>query len=131
MNMIEKLFALRASPPFAELRESELVLIAAAARPRSYEPGEVIGLAGRPLRHLFVVVAGSARTASGAELPKAFGAVSLLFGAPLEEPVRAGPDGVTCLLVRRAHFHTILNECPGFVVGLLRGEKAAEPARAA
>ena len=131
MNMIEKLFALRGSPPFAQLRDSELVLIAAAARPRTYEPGELIGLPGRPLRHLFVVVEASAVTAAGTELPKAFGAVSLLFGSPLEVPVRAGPAGVTCLLVRRAHFHTILNECPGFVVGLLRGDKDGEPARAA
>jgi signal-transduction protein with cAMP-binding, CBS, and nucleotidyltransferase domain len=131
MNMIDRLFALRGSQPFAELRDAELVLIASAARPKTYQPGEIIGLAGRPLRHLYVVVHGGAVTAAGVELPKAFGAVSLLFGAPLEEPVRAGPEGATCLLVRRAHFHTILNECPGFVVGLLRGDRGGEPARAA
>ena len=60
MNMIDRLFALRASQPFAELRDTELVLIASAARPKSYQPGEVIGLAGRPLRHLYVVVKGGA-----------------------------------------------------------------------
>lgn len=131
MNMIDRLFALRGSPPFDQLRDSELVLIASAVRTRRYEPGEVVGVAGRPLRHLYVRVDGGAVTAADDELPNVFGAVSLLFSAPLEQTVRAGSRGATYLLIRRAHFHTILNECPGLIVGLLRGASSAEPARAA
>lgn len=131
MNMIDRLFTLRSSPPFDQLRDAELVLIAAAVRTKAYEAGEVIGVPGRALRHLYVRVSGSATTGNGDELPDVFGAVSLLFGSPLEETIRAGSDGATYLLIRRAHFHTILNECPGLIVGLLRSGNAAEPARAA
>lgn len=131
MSMIERLFTLRRSPAFSQLRDTELVLIAASARTRRYTAGEIIGAAGRPLRHLFVVVDGEAVTASGRELPGTFGAISLLFGSPLDEAVRAGDTGLVCLIIRRAHFHTILNECPGLVVGLLQAGASAEPARAA
>jgi signal-transduction protein with cAMP-binding, CBS, and nucleotidyltransferase domain len=120
MTLIDRLFALRTSPPFDQLRESELVLIAAAVRPKTFEAGEVIGEAGRPLRHLYVNIDGGAVMGPGTEAPRVFGAVSLLFGTPLDQSIRAGTEGATYLLVRRAHFHTILNECPGLIVGLLR-----------
>ena len=131
MTLIDRLFALRNTPPFDQLRESELVLIAAAVRPKKFEPGEIIGDAGRPLRHLYVNIEGSAAVGSGEEAPRVFGAVSLLFGTPLEQTIRAGAAGATYLLVRRAHFHTILNECPGLIVGLLRDGQPRGPARAA
>lgn len=131
MNMINRLFALRSSPPFDQLKDAELVLIAAAVRARRYEPGELIGQAGRPLRNLFVVVGGEVASDGGEEIPTVFGATSLLFGTSLKHPIRAGLKGATCLLIRRAHFHTILNECPGLIIGLLRNSRPVDPARAA
>ncbi|MEX2570084.1 MAG: hypothetical protein WD737_02195 [Gemmatimonadota bacterium] len=126
MNMIDRLFALRTTPPFDQLHEGELVLIAAALRMRRYAPDEVLAVAGRSLRNMYLTADGVVTTASGAQLPRVFGAASLLFGTSVDETLRAGPEGCTCLLVRRAHFHTIVNECPGLVVGLLRGSRELE-----
>lgn len=131
MNLIERLFALRNSPYFAQLRENDLVLIASAARARHYGAGELIGAAQRPLRHLFIVASGSAVGSKGEKLPRGFGAESLLFEIPLKGAIRAGPEGAGCLLIRRAHFHTILHECPGLVLGLLQGERDLFGGRAA
>ena len=123
MSIIDRLFALRASPPFDQLRSSELVLIAAAVRERRYGPGDLIAPAGRPLRSLFVQVEGSVVAADGSPLPPVFGAASLLFGVPAESAVRAGPEGATCLLISRAHFHTIMSECPVLLMGLMRDSR--------
>lgn len=125
MNTIDRLFELRTTPPFDQLRQSELVLIAAAAWTREYRSGETIGHAGRPLRHLYILAEGSAEW-NGEPVPHVFGTESLLQGTPLDQPIRAGGIGATCILIRRGHFHTILSECPALVVGLLRRPAAEE-----
>ncbi len=119
MSAVDRIFELGRISPFDQLRHAERVLIAAAATERTYAPGEVIGRPGRPLRHLYVCVDGSLE-ADGTTLPSIFGTGSLLFGRPLERPVCAGGAGASCILIRRAHFHTIVNECPALIVGLLR-----------
>lgn len=120
MSIIDRLFALRASPPFDQLRSSELVLIAAAVKEREYAPGDLIAPAGRPLRYLFVQIRGSIVDDDGVPLPSVFGAASLLFGTPVRTALHAGDEGSTCLVVSRANFHTIMNECPVLLMGLMR-----------
>src|SRR5262245_59391876 len=98
-TITEKLFALRATPPFDRLRDAELALLASVARVRHYAPGEPIGAVGEPLRRLHVVAAGRIQDRGGREIPPVLGVSALLFHRPLEETLSAAPpDGATCLL---------------------------------
>ena len=119
-TVIERLFALSATPPFAGLDHEDLALIAAAAGTRRYAAGETVALRGHVLSHLFVVVDGSVVTDHGVVLPPVFGEASLLFGTALAATCHGAPDrGATCILIRRSHFFTMVNECPSLLVGLL------------
>lgn len=127
LGVTERLFALRAAPPFDRLRDSELALLAAVAQVRSYDPGETVLAEGKPLHHLFVVVEGEIRTAAGEPVPPVFGEASLLFQLPLARALVAAPGtGATCLLIGRAHFFTAAYECPGLVVGFLEQAGASD-----
>ncbi len=118
MTVTERLFALQESPPLDMVRDTELPRIALATRARIFVPGEVIAAAGWPLRHLVITIAGAAEM-GGVILPRVFGEESLLFGNDLSTPLRATDAGATCLLITRAHFFTIINECPAVLIGFL------------
>jgi signal-transduction protein with cAMP-binding, CBS, and nucleotidyltransferase domain len=120
MTITEKLFALKATPPFDRLRDGELALLADVARVRRYAPGEVIGAAGERLGRLHVVVDGRVQDQEGEAIPPVFGVGALLFHRPLAETLSAAPpDGATCLMIHAGHFHTAINECPGLLAGFL------------
>ena len=46
VEVLERLFVLRATPPFQRLDDSELLLIAQHARPRAYAPGRTLAITG-------------------------------------------------------------------------------------
>jgi signal-transduction protein with cAMP-binding, CBS, and nucleotidyltransferase domain len=120
MTLTEKLFALRATPPFDRLGDRELALLADVTRVRQYGPGESIGRAGEPLRRLHVVVEGGVQDREGRAMPPVFGVGALLFHRPLAEALRAAsPDGARCLLIQAGPFHTAIHECPGLLIGFL------------
>jgi signal-transduction protein with cAMP-binding, CBS, and nucleotidyltransferase domain len=131
MTLIEKMLALKRTPPFDRLYDAELTLIAEVARERHYAPGEVIISQRRPVHHLVVVVDGETDSEGESRGPRLTGVASLLFDAPVTQTVSASrQDGATCLLIAKSHFHTIVNACPELVVGLLEGHGAAAGAPA-
>ncbi len=126
MDITEKLFALKRIAPFSGLRHSELALIAEVARERRFAPGALVSASGTPVARLYTVVAGRIVNADGQPTPMVFGAASLLYSYPLVKDLYASPDeGVTCLLMGKGHFFTLINECPEFTAGLLELSSAA------
>ncbi|MFB3787639.1 MAG: cyclic nucleotide-binding domain-containing protein [bacterium] len=121
MNLITRVFVLKKIPPFQELLDSELCLIARIARSRRYPPGGVIAGAGTPLSRLYIVAEGYLQLADGTVLPRILGLASLLFEqtAPLDVMAAPGRETV-CLTINKDHFFTLIHECPAFVLGLLQ-----------
>jgi signal-transduction protein with cAMP-binding, CBS, and nucleotidyltransferase domain len=114
------ILALKRARPFDRLRDSELTLIADVARERTYRPGETVVAGVSPLQNLIVVVEGAIRGPGGQPLPAVFGVESLLFDKPVNGPLSAdGETGARCLLISRAHFFTMVNECPALAVGFV------------
>ena len=123
MQLTDRLFALRRTPPFDRLRSSELALIAECTRARRFVTGDDLGLAGRPMTRLQVVVEGGFENDQGEDAPQILGLASLLYDQPLESPWRACADGAETLEIRRGHLFTILRECPELALGFLEGEE--------
>lgn len=120
MNLVERLFALRAAPPFADLYDSELAAIAEVTKVRVLPPGGVAQRAGRPVRSLFVVAEGGLVDAAGAALPATWGERYLVTGREAPEEIRAHPgEGATCLLIPRPHVLTLVHESPSVLLALL------------
>ena len=127
MTIAEKLFALKSTPPFDRLPDSELALIAEAARHRRYAPGETVCSPSKPLRRLHVVVQGSIEGTQGARAPQVFGVGAVLFDLPVTEPWRAvSPAGTDCLLIPRGNFFTMIHECTSLAAGFLEQYRADE-----
>ena len=120
MNVLERMFALRVTPPFDRLFDSELAQIARAVRVRELAAGESLAPAERPVRYLVIVIRGRIDLGC-APAPPVFGEESLLLGTPLGSDASAGPEGATCLLLMRAHFLTVFRECPWILLELMEG----------
>ncbi len=118
-SLLEKLFALRAVPPFDRLAPTELALIAEIAEPRAYAPGETIHVGGDRLLRLIAVVGGSVRTSDGAPTSSLLGAASLVRNAVAPHLVADPVAGARVLRLERGPFFTLLRECPAFTLGLL------------
>jgi len=116
-DVVQRMFALRAVGPFRRLEDTELLLIARHARPRTFAAGKVVVPAGLVAEALFVVIEGGAEV-GGAPAPAVFDAPGLLFGLAAGADHVAGPDGLQALIIAKPHVFTIARECPEFVVGL-------------
>jgi CRP-like cAMP-binding protein len=117
VEVIERLLALQAAPPFRALDPAELLLIASHARFREFDAGQLILKAGAVSDTLYVRAAGVA-TAAGRPAPAVFDAPGLLFGLAASADHIAGPDGFRALVLAKPHVFTIARECPEFVVAL-------------
>ncbi len=117
VEVLERLFVLRATPPFQRLDDSELLLIAQHARPRAYAPGRTVIAAGTIAEALFIRIGGGVRLAEAEALP-VFDAAGLLFGLAAPADFVAGSEGLETLVIAKPHVFTIARECPEFVVGL-------------
>jgi signal-transduction protein with cAMP-binding, CBS, and nucleotidyltransferase domain len=124
MTLVEKILALKATPPFDGLRDNELALIASAATQRHFAAGETIHAGGEPLGRFHLLVHGSWESPTAMPLPRTLGAGSLLYDLPAPL-VQAGPDGAECLVIARSHFHTVTAECPEVLIGYLTGQADA------
>ncbi len=125
MKLIGRVFALKKIPPFQELLDAELCLIARIAHPRRYPPNGIIAGAGTPLSRLYIVVEGHLQLADGTMLPRILGVGSLMFEQTAPRDILAAPGRETlCLTINKHHFFTLIHECPAFVLGLL---KLADP----
>jgi hypothetical protein len=124
-EVVTRLFALRGVGPFQRLEDTELLLIARHARPRSFEAGKVLLPAGVVAEALYVVIEGGA-VVEGRVAPVVFDAPGLLFGLATPADYAAGPEGLEALVIAKPHVFTIARECPEFVVGLRDlGERGA------
>lgn len=117
VDVVQRLFALRAVGPFQRLEDSELLLIAQHARLRAFLSGKVVLPAGAVAEALFVPVEGGALI-GGAPAPAVFDAPGLLFGLAARADYVAGPEGLSALVIAKPHVFTIARECPEFLVGL-------------
>lgn len=123
MTLVEKILALKTTPPFDGLRDNELALIASAAVQRHFAAGETIHPGDQPFGRFHLLVRGSWSSPSG-PLPSTLGTASLLYDVPAPA-VTAGPEGAECLVIARSHFHTIAAECPEVLIGYLTSQAAA------
>ncbi|NJD20476.1 MAG: cyclic nucleotide-binding domain-containing protein [Gemmatimonadetes bacterium] len=123
MNLVERRFALRGAPPFAQLYDSELAAVAEVATTRRLGAGAPLLKPGQPIRHLVVVADGALVDGDGREIPRVYGASSLLSGTPARGLVRAHPvHGATCLLISRLHFLTLASELPSVLIAMHEGQ---------
>lgn len=116
--------ALHKIMPFALLGEREVLLIAEHAHHRTFDPGHLLVPAGSVASALFVTLQGGAETEVGPMAP-VFDVAGLLFGLGARREVRAGPDGLTALVIAKPHVFTIARECPEFIVGLFDSSAGA------
>jgi CRP-like cAMP-binding protein len=122
MTLTERLFMLRVVPGFDQLREEELLAVAANMTERRYRPGETVASAGASLWHLLVVVEGRiGARASTSALPPVIGADLLLANRPVPVTLTADErEGAACLRMSKGHFFTVVNECPALLVEMIR-----------
>ena len=124
-EVVQRLFALRGVGPFQRLEDTELLLIARHARPRSFEAGKVVLPAGVVAEALYVIIEGGV-VVEGRAAPVVFDAPGLLFGLATPAEHTAGPEGLEALVIAKPHVFTIARECPEFVVSLRDlGERGA------
>lgn len=118
MSPLDTLVLLGGLAPFDRLGHEERLIVASAMKERHYAPGAVVQSAGEPWPHLLILTAG--RWTSEVEtLPRVLGVRSLMDGRAAGIEVKAGADGVVCLMLEKGHFFTIANECPAVLLGLL------------
>ncbi len=124
MKIIEKLFALKNLDPFKRLRDPELLVIAEVAEERKYAPGETVGLEGRILQSLYIVIDGQIlKESEQKSIPEVFGVESLLFDIPITGMLKASSsEGAVCLRISKRHFFTTIYECPELLLGFLEME---------
>jgi len=119
-SLAEKTFVLASVYPFSLLKAEELVIVASAFVPCLHAAGSRVVQAGEALGCLHVRVAGSLVDAEGREAAPVLGCGSLLAGRAPAVSLVAGASGYSALLLPRGRFHTVINECPVLLSGLLR-----------
>ncbi len=119
MTITEKIFALKSSPPFDKLKDSEIILIAEIVRERHYTAGRLLTGGENPLKNLYITVEGGVFHSGGRSLPPVIGMASLLFSR-VTGPLKASQDkGARCLVISKGQFFTIINECPNLLLRYL------------
>ncbi len=121
ITLTEKVFALRDTPAFNGLYESELITIATVSGFRRYQPGEVFCEAGHLFHRVYITVKGALEAEDGQKVPSIIGAGSVLLGLPVSKRLVASPDqGAVCIFISKSHFFTISYQCPSLISGLLK-----------
>lgn len=120
MNLLEKIEILQSVEPFHVLSNRELSLVAYNILYRRLEPEALFAAEDSLLKYLVITVSGSLVDESGRSLSRLFSPALLIHDEPLKEPVSAGSEGAEMLLITKAHFFTILNECPALSRELMR-----------
>jgi hypothetical protein len=116
---------LRRLPGFDRLSDAALQLVVTRSAIRRYEPGQTVLAAGSVAETLLARIEGDLVDAAGVATLPVFDAPGLLFGLAAREDYRAGPDGLSALVVAKPHVFTIVREFPEFVVSLFRHGEAA------
>ena len=116
---------LRRLPGFDRLPEGALEIIIARSAMRRYEPDQIVLAAGSVAEALLVCIEGEVLGEDGTSPMPVFDTPGLLFGLAAAQHYRAGPTGMTALVVAKPHLFTIVREFPEFVVSLLRHGEGA------
>lgn len=122
--------ALRQVELFSAIDDGVLMQIAAVARPRDYDRGELLFVEGEQGDALLVLVTGSVtvfRTSADGERaaltvlepPEVLGEIALLDGAPRSASVEA-TEPTTVLALSRAEFFSLLRSQPTVLEPLMR-----------
>ncbi len=115
MNFVERMFALKKEACFKSQSDYDLARIADVAIEKFYNPGELISETEQTLRCVYVVTNGSVESSSGRIISSFFGTASVLLNMPIKSELRAGPEGVRCLLIEKGVFFTIVFQCPSIL----------------
>ena len=118
MSPVEIMFALQGRAPFDSLTDGELEIAAAVTTERRFSAKALVLGPGEPFQRLLIQLDGT-WLAQDEELPQVLGIESLLSGVEGPGEIRAGDDGVRCLVISRGHFFTLINECPALLLSLL------------
>ena len=117
---------LAASPLFADLPPAGLVWVASQGEIHEWQPGEVVVEEGAISDGLGVVLAGAGRVSlkAGALVilgpGETIGEMGVITGAPRNNTVKAGPEGLRAFQVPRESFEELLHRSRYFSRGLLR-----------
>ena len=122
MTFVERVFALKQTPLFDSLEDSELILIAEVTVARQLAAGAIVAEAGSTPNRLTIVAEGAiVGETSGAPIFPVIGIDALVLDRPIEETLVAeSPGGAECLLIAKGHFFTLINECPKILTGYLK-----------
>ncbi len=118
MSPLDTLTLLGRLAPFDRLNGDERLSVASVLRERHYAADSVVQPKGEAWPHLLILVGGSWQ-AEGSPLPPLLGVASVLGADDSAVEVRAGVEGVHCLMLEKGHFFTMANECPNVLLGLL------------
>lgn len=110
---------LRRLPGFDALDAETIAIIVARSAVRRFTPGQLVLPAGEVAESLLARIEGELVDAHGRAAPPVFDAPGLLFGLAAREEHRAGPDGLTALVIAKPHVFTIAREFPEFIVSLI------------
>ena len=110
---------LRRLPGFDSLDADTIAMIVARSTVRQFAPDQVVLPHGEVAESLLARIEGDLVGASGRAAPPLFDAPGLLFGLAVREEHRAGPAGLTALVIAKPHVFTIAREFPEFIVSLI------------
>ena len=116
--------ALRRLPGFDALDPDAIAMIVARSTVRRFAPGQIVLPRGEVAESLLARIEGNLIDASGRAAPPLFDAPGLLFGLAVREEHRAGPAGLTALVIAKPHVFTIAREFPEFIVSLIGAGEA-------
>lgn len=111
--------ALRRLPGFDALDAETIAIIVARSDVRRFAPDQPVLSAGEVAESLLAVIEGALIDTGGRTAPPVFDAPGLLFGLAAREEYRAGPGGLTALVIAKPHVFTIAREFPEFIVSLM------------
>jgi len=118
MKIIDKVFSLQNRSPFNTLRHSELVLTANITKVKKYSKGSTIIYKDSTIQNLFIIEKGEA-SYKEKNISNFFGAEELLNDIVLDENVIAKTD-IEALVISKGHFYTLIHECPGLMIDLIK-----------
>ena len=123
----KRLEILKNSPLFHFLSLQEMLVVAQASSTAVYRPDALICEKGEIPAYVYLIIRGDISGDSPSVIPGIIGLESLLFDRPLTEDLRASStEGAHCLVLKKEHFLTLINECPAILSGLIERQTGGQ-----
>ncbi len=113
MTLIDKIFKLKSISPFNRLEYSELILTANITKIKKYNKGDTIQPKELYVYSIFIVIDGEVNNGN-----KIFGIEEILEDKTFKEDIIAKTP-VKIMTISKAHFFTLIYECPNILLELL------------